>query len=117
MVSLVLLRLLSLGIVVSAFTNGPGSKLKNGGHTANYEPIIELSEALIANDLGENSTALEPPARIPSKNETGTSPIKDIFKRQDNRPAGALKCAAGQPCIDGSCCSIVSSNSCDSVTN
>ncbi|OBT40677.1 hypothetical protein VE00_08681 [Pseudogymnoascus sp. WSF 3629] len=111
MVSLLLLRLLSLACVASAlnFTNGPNSKLKHGGHTSKYEPIIELSEALIASDLGENSTALAPYARITSNqtssnNMTATSQIKNMFKRQDNRPEGALKCSATEPCVDRSCC-------------
>ena len=90
MVSLVLLRLLSLGFVASAFTNGPGSRLENGGHAAGYEPIIELSESLIASDLGENSTALQPAPRTTFANEIDTSQAPAMCGI--NSEAGAEKC-------------------------
>lgn len=97
-----LYRLACFGVVTSAyeFRNGPGSRLQNGGHGTDYQPILDLSETLIAHELGENSTALKPFARIVSPtNGTSTSEPKDIFKRQDNRPVGALKCSATEPCI------------------
>lgn len=115
MSTLFLLKLLFLGCLVSAFnfTNGPGQRIKHGGHTLKYEPIIELSEVLIASELGENSTALNPYAnagfnQTSSNNLTATSQSKNIFKRQDNRPEGALKCSATEECVDGSCCGAVS---------
>ncbi|KAL2076239.1 hypothetical protein VTL71DRAFT_1182 [Oculimacula yallundae] len=104
MVQLALLKVLCLVSIVAAFnfTNGPGGRLSNGGHTAGYEPIIELSEVLIASELGENSTALLP--HTSPNNLTARSDPSSVFRRQDNRPAGALKCSSTQKCVDGSCC-------------
>jgi hypothetical protein len=107
MLQLALLKVLSLVSIVAAsnFTNGPGGRLSNGGHTSSYEPILELSEVLIASELGENSTALLP--HTSPNNLTTRSDPSNVFKRQDNRPDGALKCSSTEKCIDGSCCGAV----------
>ncbi|CZT41789.1 uncharacterized protein RSE6_01575 [Rhynchosporium secalis] len=104
MVQHALLKLLCVVSTVTAsnFTNGPGGRLSNGGHTPGYEPIIELSEVLIASEIGENSTALHP--HTSPNNLTARSDPSSLFKRQDNRPDGALKCSSTEKCIDGSCC-------------
>lgn len=110
MKSLALLGLLSTSCAYAEFVNGPGSRLINGGHTANYQPIEKISEVLIAAQIGENSTALEVLSPNITIEDIGTSRVdeRDILKRQDNRPAGALKCGPGAPCIDDSCCGAVS---------
>lgn len=104
------LGFLLLGCLTDAFSNGPGSRLQNGGHSAHYEAILPLSEELIATEIGENSTALAPYSRNTTVDDIGTSPVdaRSVFKRQDGRPAGALKCGPGSPCIDESCCGSVS---------
>lgn len=113
----VLLRLLCLVSTASSFnfTNepGPNSRTKNGGHSPDYQPILEVSEVLLATTMGKTSTALDPFGGITS-NATSPSNVTSVqlsrvFRRQDDRPPGALKCSATEKCVDGSCCGAVSS--------